>query len=157
VNTIGGGAAVYVPSFTAKDQDLDARFGLRVFDPHFYIAVAYMFRNTNYEGGGSPGQQHGVGFGIEKLPELKQFVSIYGDAYYFPQATTNNAQLLSSIPTYGSVQYNVLKYQAGITISPKGSPIFLDLGYLGDKGTNKQNAPSDYSHGGIYTGLGVHF
>jgi hypothetical protein len=156
VNTIGGGAS-YVPAFNAKDEDTDVHFGLRILDDsHFYVAVAYKFRNTNYEGGGSPSQQHGIGFGIEKLPELYHPISLYGNAYYYPQTTTNGNQLLAN-STFGAVQYRVLSYQAGLALSPKGSPIFLDLGYLGDKGNNKENAPGNYSHAGFDAGLGVRF
>jgi hypothetical protein len=157
VNTIGGGPQVYVPGFTAKDTDTDVHFGLRVLEEaKLYVAVAYKFRNTNYEGAGSPGQQHGIGYGIEKLPELNHMLSLYGNAYYFPQTTTNNAQALPG-GLFGAVQYRVFSYQAGLAIKPKSSPIFLDLGFLGDKGTNKQNAPGDYSHSGFEAGLGVHF
>jgi hypothetical protein len=157
VNTIGGGSAVYVPAFSAKDEDTDLHFGLRIVDDsHFYLAVAYKFRNTNYEGGGSPSQQHGLGFGIEKLPELYRPFSIYGNAYYYPQTTTNGNQLLPG-PSFGAVQYRVFSYQAGVALSPKHSPIFVDLNYLGDKGNNKQNAPANYSHAGFEAGLGVHF
>ena len=36
-------------------------------------------------------------------------------------------------------------------------PLFLDFGWLGDDGRNKQFAPGDFNHNGPYVGLGIHF
>jgi hypothetical protein len=35
--------------------------------------------------------------------------------------------------------------------------LYLDFGFLGDKGQNKTNAPSNFSHSGPYAGLGLKF
>ena len=152
---IGNQGSVFVPRFRARDEDLDGRFGLKVADPRIYLAVAYLFRNTNFEGGAFPTQQHGVGFGAEKLPDLDQPFSLYGSVYYYPIISTNASQNLGG-GNFGQVQYRDLTYAVGATVRLV-NPLYLDLGYLGDRGYNKQNAPSDFTHAGPYAGLGLHF
>jgi hypothetical protein len=55
------------------------------------------------------------------------------------------------------LDYQILKYQVGGDLTFKNSPVYLDFGYLGDRETNKVNAPSNATHNGPYAGLGVHF
>lgn len=155
-NAIGKQGRVYVPAFAGRDDDVDARFAIKVSDPRIYVGIGYEFRNTNYEGGAFPTQQHGLGVGLEKLPDLDQAFSMYGSMYYYPSLTTNGAQNLGD-GTTGQVQYRYLKYNVGLTLDLGHSPLFLQGGYLGDRGYNKQNAPSDFSHQGPYAGLGIHF
>ena len=146
---------VYVPAFAARDSDIDARLGIKIADPRVYIAVGYLWRNDNYEGTGSPNQQHGIGFGLEKLPDLDQTFSVYGSAYYFPSVTTSNQNLGNG--TAGPIQYRVFKYSVGGTLGLGSSPFFLDFGLLGDNGQNVKNAPANFSHNGLYVGAGLHF
>lgn len=152
----GNHLQTYVPGFGARNDDFDGRFGLKVADPRIYIGIGYLFRNTNYEGGAFPTQQHGLGFGAEKLPDLDRSFSLYGSVYYYPVVTTNSNQNLGSGNT-GQVQYRILKYNVGGTVDLGKSPLFLDFGYLGDQGTALQNAPSNFTNNGPYAGLGVHF
>lgn len=154
VTAIGGQGQTVVPAFTAKDMDVDARLGLKVADPHIFIGVGYMWRTTNY---GYP-RQNGVGFGVEKLPDLNQTFSVYGSAYYYP--SVKGTCDVTACPTGPfDLAYRILKYQAGVTVDLGGSsvPVFLDFGWLGDKGMNKTNAPVDFSHNGPYVGLGIKF
>ncbi len=154
VTIIGGQAQTYVPSFSARDTDVDARLGLKVADPHIYIGVGYLWRTNNY---GYP-RENGVGFGLEKLPDLNQAFSIYGSAYYYPSVKgTCGTDVCPTGPF--DLAYRVLKYQIGATVNLGGNsvPVFLDFGFLGDQGRNKTNAPSDFTHTGPYVGLGIHF
>lgn len=154
VTVIGGQGQTAVPAFTAKDSDVDARFGLKVADPHIFIGVGYLWRTNNY---GYP-RQDGVGFGLEKLPDLNQTFSLYGSAYYYPNLRgTCGTNVCPTGPF--DLAYRVLKYQIGATVNLGGNsvPVFLDLGFLGDQGRNKSNAPSDFTHTGPYIGLGIHF
>ncbi len=80
VTTIGGTGSTIVPSFTAHEDDVDGRLGIKVADPRLYIGASYLWRQNNY---GYP-QINGVGFGAEKLPDLDQAITIYGSAYYYP-------------------------------------------------------------------------
>jgi hypothetical protein len=159
VTTIGGLGSTFVPSFTAKDTDLDGRFGLKVADPRIYIAVGYLHRDENY---GYP-KQNGVGFGAEKLPDLDQVFSIYGSIYYYPSVTANYSFPATDplAGTSGKFTDRFLKYQVGATIllTGKSSPfgLFFDGGFLGDSIRGKSLSPGDASHNGGYAGLGLKF
>ena len=155
VNGIGQQGQVLVPQFQARDDDFDGRFGLKISDPRIYIGVGYMFRNSNYEGGAFAGQEHGVGGGIEKLPDLDQTFSVYFSAYYFPNVTTNNNQDLGN-GNVGAVAFRILKYAVGGVFNIAKSPIFIDVGYVGDKVNYRQNG-YNATHGGPQAGLGIHF
>ncbi len=85
VTQIGSAGATYVPGFRATDTDIDGRFGLKVVDPRIYVGVGYLSRSENY---GYP-RQGGVGFGIEKLPDLDQPFSVYGSVWYYPNVSAS--------------------------------------------------------------------
>ncbi|HET9095888.1 MAG TPA: hypothetical protein VFN37_04450, partial [Candidatus Baltobacteraceae bacterium] len=159
VTAIGGQFQTFVPAFTAKDYDLDARLGLKVLDPHIYIGVGYMWRSGNY---GYP-KLSNVGFGVEKLPDLQQNgFTWYGSAYYYPnvKGTGTGCLTLGCVPpgTSYNLAYNVLKYDIGgaFTFGPN-VPVYVEFGFLGDDGKGKTNAPSDFTHSGPYIGLGLKF
>jgi hypothetical protein len=155
---IGKGQA-YVPAFTAQDRDYDARLGLKIAAPRVYIAASYLWRNFDYLGYPT---QHGFGFGIDKLPDLDRPLSVYGSLYYYPSVsgtyTGPTSTLLGSLSgaTF-AWQYRVVKYEIGVTYDLRHTPVFVQAGWLGDKGTGKFNAPSDYSHNALFVGGGVHF
>ncbi len=155
VNVIGGNGQAFVPAFSANEWNGDGRLGLKIADPRIYIGVGYMVHTGNY---GYP-QQSGVGFGLEKLPDLNQAFSVYGSAWYYP--SVSGTYTVPSGPQSGqkfNLSYQVLRYQVGATVGfGKSFPLFLDLGFLGDRGKNKTNAPGDYTHNGAYVGLGLHF
>jgi hypothetical protein len=156
VTAIGSQGQVYVPSFSARDDDFNGRFALKIADPRIYIGIGFLFRNTNYEGGAFETQSHGFGFGFEKLPDLDEPFSIYGSIYFYPFVSTNSAQYLGG-GVFGSVQYRILRYAIGGTFDFGNSPLYLDVGYAGDRVDVKENAPIDQSHNGPYAGLGIHF
>jgi hypothetical protein len=153
VTVIGGGGQTFVPAFSARDTDVDVRLGLKVADPHIYIGGSYLWRTNNY---GYP-RQNGVGFGLEKLPDLDKAFSIYGSIYYYPNIKgTCGTDVCPTGPF--DLEYRMLKYRIGGTLGLGSSfPLFLDFGWLGDDGRNKQFAPSDFTHNGPYVGLGIHF
>ena len=155
---IGKGQA-YVPAFTAQDRDYDARLGLKVASPRVFVAVSYLWRSFDYLGYPT---QHGIGFGLDKLPDLDTPLSVYGSVYYYPSIegtyTGPTSALLGTLSgaTFGW-QYRVVKYEIGVTYALRRTPLFLEAGWLGDKGTGKLNAPSDYSHNASMLGGGLHF
>jgi hypothetical protein len=55
------------------------------------------------------------------------------------------------------LQYRVLKYEIGATYAIRSTPLFIEAGFLGDSGSEKQNAPSSFTHNAIEVGGGVHF
>ena len=150
VTTIGAGGSTAVPAFTARDYEGDVRLGLRVFQPRVYIGVGYLWKSGNY---GYP-RLGGLGYGIEKLPDLDQPFSLYGSAWYYPNT---KGTFTDPSGTNFSLAYNILKYQIGGTYVFGKGPLFIEAGWMGDRGTNKTNAPVDYSANGPYVGLGIKF
>jgi hypothetical protein len=158
VTAIGGQFQTYVPSFTARDYDGDAHLGLKVADPRIYIGVGYIWRQDNY---GYP-KLSNVGGGIEKLPDLDHNgFTWYGSAYYYPNVKGNGTACLTlgcTAPSTYTLAYNIFRYDIGgaFTFGP-GTPIYIEFGFLGDKGQGKTNAPADFTHSGPYVGLGLKF
>ncbi len=146
VTVIGGNGAAFVPSFTARDSDADVRLGLRVLQPRVYIGIGYLWRSNNY---GYPNLNN-VGFGIEKLPDLEVPLSFYGSFYYYPNI---KGTYITGIP----LAYQLYKYQLGLNYVVGRSPVFIDLGWMGNALNNKQNAPVNTTATGPYVGLGIKF
>ena len=76
----------YVPALTAQENEGDVRLGFKVFDPRVYLGAGYLTKSYNYLG--MP-RLSGVGFGITKLPDLDQTVSLEGSAWYYPRISGN--------------------------------------------------------------------
>ncbi|MDQ2873219.1 MAG: copper amine oxidase N-terminal domain-containing protein [Candidatus Eremiobacteraeota bacterium] len=151
VTTIGQTGQTFVPAFNVRETDFDGRLGLKVADPRLYIGVGYMYREGNY---GYP-RLRGFGFGAEKLPDLNHAFSLYGSVWYYPNVKGNFTDPGTGLGY--DLAYRVLKYQIGGNLVLGNSPVFLDFGFLGDRGNNKSNAPSDFTHTGPYVGLGIKF
>jgi hypothetical protein len=150
VTNIGGIGQSFVPAFGARDQDVDARLGIRVAQPRIYLGVGYLWRSNNY---GYP-SMNGWGFGAEKLPDLDHAFSVYGSAWYYPQVEGTYTDVSGSY----RLDYRVLKYQIGVTWVIAKSPVFIDLGWLGDRGSAATGVdPAAYTHNGPYAGLGIKF
>jgi hypothetical protein len=140
--------SAYVPPFNAQDIDADARVGIRLFS-HVYVVGSYERRYENF---GYPAQS-GFGGGIEKTPNLSHPVDYYGSVLYYPQIAGNYTDIFSAGQ---QLQYSYLKYQAGVTLTPGGNfPLFLDLGFLGNRAVSKRNAPASTSESAFYAGLGI--
>jgi hypothetical protein len=142
--------SAYVPAFTARDTDIDGRIGVGIANPKIYIVGSYLTRYSNY---GYP-RLNGVGGGLEKLSNFDQPIDLYGSILYYPQISGKYTDIFSNPE---QLQYRLLKYQAGLTINVPKTPLFLDFGYLGDHGVEKQNAPANFSENSLYGGLGLHF
>ncbi len=154
VTALGGRFAYPLQTTTLTNRDFQAKLGFRIFNPRVYIAAAYIGGATSY---GYP-HLNAVGVGIEKLPDLDQTLSFYGSVYYFPnyKGTYTNANITPPYPTSVGFGYNLLSYQVGVNWVVFG-PVFLDAGYIGQNGANKNNAPISYSINGPYAGLGIKF
>jgi hypothetical protein len=148
----------YVPSFLAQERDIDGRLGLKISEPRVYLSVAYYGRNYNYLG--YPNLR-GLGFGIEKLPDLDQAWSLYGSAYMYPNTKATYVGPTSFLlgPLSGAsfnMSYNVLRYEIGGTYNVGHTPFFVEAGFLGDKGYAHGDSPSDFTHTGAFVGGGLH-
>jgi hypothetical protein len=157
VTIIGGGGSSPVPAFQANDRNVDARFAVRVLQPRIYVGIGYIFASNNY---GYP-NINGVGFGGEKLPDLNHNLSFFGSIWYYPSVNgTATYNIENPFPSNGftshssALQYNILKYQVGVTIGFGNLPIFFEGGWMGDSWTNKQNAPINRSYNGGFAGIG---
>ena len=152
VTTIGGAGSYTLPTTSLYDQDIDARFAVRVLQPRIYIGVGYMWMTSSY---GYP-NMNSWGFGAEKLPDLNQALSFFGSVWYYPDAhgTYTNPSTATIRPLSYNLAYNVLKYQVGLDYVIGNSPIFIDLGWMGDNWSNKQNAPIGRTYNGPFAGIG---
>ncbi len=149
VTSIGSRFATYVPAFTATNRHVDVRAGIRVFNPHVYVAIGYIWGSTNY---GYP-QFTAVGGGLEKLPDYGHSFTYYGSIYYYPNFSGNyHNAAINTGPTSFGIGYNLLRYQAGIAWAPIPA-VYIDLGWKGENGANKNNAPISFSFNGPYAGL----
>ncbi len=153
VTPIGGvGSYPLTTTTQLNDQDVDARFAVRVLQPRVYIGVGYMWVSSNY---GYP-NMNSWGFGAEKLPDLNHALSFFGSVWYYPNVHGGYTNLASApiSPQSYNLAYNILKYQVGLDYVIGNSPIFIDLGWMGDNWSNKQNAPINRTYNGPFAGLG---
>jgi hypothetical protein len=152
-----GFGQAYVTPFTATENDYDVHLDIKVFDPRVYIGGGYYSKTYNYL---NYPTLNGFGFGLTKLPDLDQTFSIYGSAWYYPSVTGNftypsNTALGTVSGQNYQLGYSVLKYKAGAAIT--FGPVFLDLGYAGERFNGKNNAPSSTTVNSPYAGLGIKF
>jgi len=154
-----GGLFSYQPvtvPFVGRDYDLDTRLGLRVLNPRVYIGIGYMWRSNNE---GYPAMSS-FGVGVEKLPDLDQAFSFYGSAWYYFSVRGTCSCVSNLGPGFSGpyvIGYGVLKYDLGVSYSFQGSPLFVEAGFLGDRGWAQMSAPSSFSESGPYAGLGIKF
>jgi hypothetical protein len=153
--TIDGGIA-FTPVFLARQSTLDARLEYQIAAPRIYVGVGYIHSANNY---GYP-QLNGIGAGIEKLPDLRPGINPFGSAFYYPSASGNYTITSPASVNFGKSyrqQYQILKYDLGLALIAKHSPLYLYGGVSGDRYTAKQNAPIGQTHDGPYIGLGLKF
>jgi hypothetical protein len=152
VTTIGDVSSTPVGAFGVKSYETDAKIGIQVAKPRIYIGVGYLWRSNN---AGYP-RLSNVGFGLEKLPDLDQRFSVYGDIFYY--GNVNGSCGINVCPTGPyTLAYNILKGQIGLNYSFQNSPLFLEAGVLGESLKNKENAPGNGSAFGPFIGLGLKF
>jgi copper amine oxidase-like protein len=153
--TIDGGTA-FTPVFLARQNTLDARLEYKVADPRIYVGLGYIQTANNY---GYP-RLNGAGVGVEKLPDLRKGINVFGSAFYYPTASGNYTVTNPASPNFGTTyrqQYQIMKYDVGLALILARSPIYLYGGFSADHYRAKQNAPIGQTHDGPYIGLGVRF
>jgi hypothetical protein len=155
VTTIGGaGSSPVTVTSPLYDQDAEVRFAVRVVEPRVYLGVGYMWVSGNY---GYP-NMNSFGFGAEKLPDLNnRGLTYFGSVWYYPNVNGSYANTTPNPAVSSSYRlgYNILKYQVGIDYVIGNSPVFVDLGWMGDNWSNKQNAPINRTYNGPFAGIGV--
>jgi Copper amine oxidase N-terminal domain len=151
--TIDGGTA-FTPVFLARQNTFDARIEYELAAPHVYAGIGYLHTANNF---GYP-QLDGVGVGLEKLPDMRTGLNFYGSAFYYPNAGGNYTIPFAASPNFGKTyrqQYAIVKYDIGVALVFRGSPVYVAGGFNGDHYAAKQNAPIGQIHDGPYLGLGV--
>jgi hypothetical protein len=148
----------YVPALSARENEGDVRLGIKVFDPRVYLGAGYMQKTYNYLG--MP-RLSGAGFGVSKLPDLDQTLSLEGSVWYYPRISGNytypTTPLLGPLSAQTiPLSYAYWKYRAGATVK-LGSALFLDFGLVGERASARSNAPSNTAVDSPYAGLGIHF
>ena len=151
--TIDGGTA-FTPVFMARQSSLDIRLEYQVVRPRIYVGVGYLHAANNY---GYP-NLNALGVGIEKLPDLRPGLSLYGSAFYYPNAsgtyTVGNPASVNFGTGYQQ-QFQIVKYDIGVALVVAHSPVYLFGGFSGDHYAATKNAPIGQIHDGPYIGLGV--
>ncbi|MEO6836177.1 MAG: hypothetical protein ABI231_09790, partial [Candidatus Tumulicola sp.] len=177
-NTIDGGQC-WVTPFRARDSNVDARAEYKIWKPvNMYIAAAYSQNATN---SGFPALR-GWGGGLEVLPRLDQQFTWYASVFDFPSQQGNYTVTDPQSGNFANVyrlQYNVIKYDAGLSYTFGASPIYIYGGFGGDSqhgnsstvvtcqpagtGANSVGCPPvpptsfSHTHSGPYLGLGFKF
>ncbi|MDP9025009.1 MAG: hypothetical protein M3N13_06540, partial [Candidatus Eremiobacteraeota bacterium] len=151
VTAIGRNGQTFVPRTAVRDEQFDGRLGVKLLDPRVYLGVSYLqkYNNVGYPRVG------GLGLGLEKLADKEGPVSAYFSAYYYPNLTGEYRQPTGAPGSLG-LSYRLFKYDVGLSIAPKLSPIFINAGLLGDRTTARNSAPSNESHIAPYVGIGFH-
>ncbi len=151
--TIDGGTA-QTPVFLARQNSLDARIEYQNPSPHIGVGIGYLHETTNY---GYP-ELSAVGFGVEKLPDLRPGLAFFGSGFYYPSAHGDYRiadPASSNVGQSYRLEYAILKYDVGLTLVFKGSPVYVHGGFAGERFTARQHAPIGQTHDGPYIGLGV--
>ncbi len=151
--TIDGGTA-FTPVFWAHQISLDGRLEYQIANPRIYLGLGYIYTSNNY------GYPHwdGLGVGIEKLPDLRPGIGVYGSAFYYPTVSgiyTETIPLSSNVGKTYQMQYSIWKLDIGLTLALRHFPFYLYGGFGGDQYAAKKNAPIGQTHDGPYLGLGI--
>ncbi len=149
VTAIGRRGQTFVRAFDAQDEQVDGRLGLKLLEPRLYLGIGYLTKSNN---AGYPNTS-GLGIGIEKLPDKEGPLSVYFSTYYYPNLT---GAYHAPGPSPGSLglTYRLFKYEVGAALKPSGSPVFLNVGLLGDRTTARNASPSNETRIAPYAGIG---
>jgi hypothetical protein len=162
VTQLGGFSQMPIGSFTAHESQFDGKLGFKVFDPRVYFGVSYLNVTSDFGDQLDYPSTNGVGFGLEKIPDVKHTTSLYGGIWYYPSVTANFTYPVDgSVPpalagTSAKLVERVTTYQAGATVGIGRTPVFLDLGFLSDA-LHANVEPNAASHTSAYAGLGLRF
>jgi hypothetical protein len=150
VTSDGRASQSFVPASNELDTEIAGHLGIKILEPRIYIAASYLDKRTS----ASIVHVTGYGAGIEKLPDYGAPIGVYFSAYYYPNLNGQiDATTLTGLQLQ-TLRYRVLTYQLGFTIDPGKSPIFIDLGALGDRMTARGDAPANETHLAPYVGIG---
>jgi len=150
VTVIGRDGQTFVNGTILRDEDYDTHLGIKLLEPRVYLGASYLGKNSDT---GYP-LVSGLGVGLEKLPDYESPLSVYFSAYYYPNLTGRFTAI--GTPTSLGLRYREFRYRAGIALAPQNSPVFVDLGILGDRLTARASSPTNEEHFGPYLGIGFY-
>jgi hypothetical protein len=150
VSVIGGNGSAYVNPSELTDSDIAIHSGI-VGIGHTYLATSFLTHGNDY---GYPNLESSFGLGLERLPDLSRPFTFYADGYYYPEV---HGDFVASSGEGLELRYKVLTYEAGLVVTVPHSPLFLEIGDLGNRYIDKQNAPSSATHNALTLGLGTRF
>ena len=154
------GPVNFVNTLSASDTTTQIGFGSKIAPKEkYYISVGYMFKGSNYLG--YPGE-NGMGFGIDKMPDLDRVLSFYGNFWVYFNVngayTGPTSAALGSLSGYRfTPAYHMYAYRFGFTLSLPHTPVFIDLSDVGDRADVGASAPSDSLHNALFMGAGIKF
>jgi hypothetical protein len=154
------GPSNYVNSFSAQDSTTQIGLGSKIAPiERFYVSVGYVFKTSNYLGYPT---ESGMGFGIDKLPDVDRALSLYGNFWMYFNVngvyTGPTAAGLGGFSGYPfTVAYRLLAYRLGATFNVPKTSWFLDVSDVGDRADVSANAPSDATHNMLFLGAGLKF
>ena len=106
------------PGVHARENDVDVRLGLKVFEPRVYLGAGYLTKSVRLS---RDPRLTGAGFGVSKLPDLDQPISLRAAC-----GTTRGSPATTRYPDDGAVgaalgttmplSYCYWKYRAGATV-----------------------------------------
>lgn len=148
------GTSYALSPFSGFDDDVDVDFGMRIMQPRIYFIEGYFFGNNNY---GYP-NLHGLGYGIEKLPDLNRPMSFEARFWYSASVKGPYAPFTAGATMYpgGTLTYRIYNGLIGADITVSGH-IFADVGWQASRWDGGVNAPGNRVEDGPYVGLGGHF
>jgi hypothetical protein len=152
VTAVGGATSVYVNAAQFREQDVIVNSSLIGLGNSInYIATSALLRSNNY---GYPNLSAGFGIGAERLPDMRKKADISGYFYYYPELHGKY-----TLPNGSQVN---LRYKAAVwritgDLKVPKSPLFLQLGFIGDRSLVKENAPSNSTHSSLTLGFGGRF
>jgi hypothetical protein len=156
--TFNPGPINYLNAVNANDSVTQIGLGTKIAPvERYYISVGYVFRAFNYL---NYPVQTGLGFGLDKLPDVDRAISVYGNFWVWfnvqGQYTGPSAGSLGPLSGYKtSMNYRMYTYRIGATFSLPRTPFFLDLSDIGDEETVTSNGPSNEVHNMLLVGAGV--
>ena len=161
VSVPGRNASVYVGAQNLRDTTVAGNVGIGI-GGHTFVAGSYAAESNDYPSSyPSVPTLSGFGFGIDRLPDFDQVLSFYASGYYYP-TLSGTYEYPAGLPpptadSSGKLQESLFKYGAGLTFKLSDTPLFLDLGFVGDSIRGKNLAPGDASHAGGHVGIGLQF
>jgi hypothetical protein len=160
VTALGHGGSSLVAAFSGKDQNLTGDFGIRIMGnvlPRVYFIEGYMSEWSNY----NYPRIGGIGYGLEKLPDLDHVLSVYGRYWYGQNIKGRYPPVAAGGVLYpaGSLAYHLQKYDVGFNwlFAGVSAPVYFDAGFQGEGWHGGITAPSDRLYYGPYAGFGIKF